>query len=439
MKLDQEIMQSADAMKDEMIARRRDLHRHPEPGWTEFRTAALVATTLESLGYDVAAGEDAVARTSMMGLPSPEILRAAEERAAAEGAEPRWLERMKGGLTGVVGTLRFTKPGPVVALRFDMDSNDVDETDAPDHLPNREGFASGHAGAMHACGHDGHTTVGLAVAKLLAERKDALAGTLKLIFQPAEEGVRGAKAMTDRGVVDDADYMLGAHFGFKMKETGSIVCNVTGFLATGKYDARFTGRASHAGAAPEAGRNALLAAACAALNLHAIPRHSGGASRINVGVLEAGTGRNVTADKALLKLETRGATSAINEFMETEAKRVIEAAAAMYGVEVSVEKVGGAAGGSNTPELAAFVAKRANELGVFSKIVNDCDFGASEDFAYFMERVQSHGGQAAYLMVGADLAAGHHDSHFNFDENALPNAAKILACTAASLLLGEKP
>ena len=439
MKLDQEIMQSADAMKDEMITRRRDLHRHPEPGWTEFRTAALVATTLEFLGYDVAAGEDAVARTSMMGLPAPEILRAAEERAAAEGAEPRWLERMKGGLTGVVGTLHFAKPGPVVALRFDMDSNDVDETDAPDHLPNREDFASRHAGAMHACGHDGHTTVGLAVAKLLAERKDALAGTLKLIFQPAEEGVRGAKAMTDRGVVDDADYMLGAHFGFKMKETGSIACNVTGFLATGKYDARFTGRASHAGAAPEAGRNALLAAACAALNLHAIPRHSGGASRINVGVLEAGTGRNVTADKALLKLETRGATSAINEFMETEAERVIEAAAAMYGVEVSVEKVGGAAGGSNTPELAAFVAKRAKELGVFSKIVNDCDFGASEDFAYFMERVQSHGGQAAYLMVGADLAAGHHDSHFNFDENALPNAAKILACTASSLLLGEKP
>lgn len=439
MKLDQEIMQSADAMKDAMIARRRDLHRHPEPGWTEFRTASLVAATLESLGFDVATGEDALARDSMMGLPSPEALRAAEERAAAEGAEPRWLERMKGGLTGVVGTLQFTKPGPVVALRFDMDSNDVDETDAPDHLPNREGFASLHAGAMHACGHDGHTTVGLAVAKLLAERKNDLAGTLKLVFQPAEEGVRGAKAMTDRGVVDDVDYMLGAHFGFKMKETGSIACNVTGFLATGKYDARFTGQASHAGAAPEAGRNALLAAACAALNLHAIPRHSGGASRINVGVLEAGTGRNVTADKALLKLETRGATSAINEFMETEAKRVIEAAAAMYGVEVSIEKVGGAAGGNNTPELAAFVAKRAEDLGVFSKIVGDCDFGASEDFAYFMERVQSHGGQAAYLMVGADLSAGHHDSHFNFDENALPNAAKILACTAASLLLGDKP
>lgn len=125
--------------------------------------------------------------------------------------------------------------------------------------------------------------------------------------------------------------------------------------------------------------------------------------------------------------------------MEAEAKRVIKAAAAMYGVEVSIEKVGGAAGGNNTPKLAAYVAKRAAELGVFQKIVTDCDFGASEDFAYFMERVQSRGGQAAYLMIGADLAAGHHDSHFNFDENALPNAAKILACVAAGLLLGEKP
>lgn len=236
MKLDQEIMQSADAMKDAMIAQRRDLHRHPEPGWTEFRTASLVATTLESLGYEVLTGVDAVARDSMMGLPSPEILRAAEERAASEGAEPRWLERMKGGLTGVVGLLRFANPGPVVALRFDMDSNDVDETESPDHLPNREGFSSLHAGAMHACGHDGHTAVGLAVAELLAERKDSLAGTLKLVFQPAEEGVRGAKAMIDRGVVDDVDFMLGAHFGFKMKETGSIATGVTGFLATGnKY------------------------------------------------------------------------------------------------------------------------------------------------------------------------------------------------------------
>lgn len=136
--------------------------------------------------------------------------------------------------------------------------------------------------------------------------------------------MRGAHAMVESGIVDDVDYMLGAHFGFKMRKTGTVACNVTGFLATSKYDARFQGVPAHAGAAPEQGKNALLAAACATLNLHAISRHSAGASRINVGRLDAGSGRNVIGDKALLCLETRGATSEINAFMETEAQRIIK-------------------------------------------------------------------------------------------------------------------
>ncbi len=436
MELDEKIIQTVNQMKEELTTRRRDLHQHPEPGWTEFRTAGLAAAELERLGYEVKTGEETVARDSMMGLPGAEVLAEAQARALKEGAPERWVNRMTGGLTGVVATMRFSRPGPVVGLRFDMDSNDVSETTEASHVPNQQGFASCHPGAMHACGHDGHTTAGLAVAKVLAGLRDQLAGTVKLVFQPAEEGVRGARAMVDRGVVDDVDYMLGAHFGFQMKETGSIACNVTGFLATTKLDARFTGRASHAGAAPEAGRNALLAAACAALNLHAIPRHSGGVSRINVGVLQAGSGRNVTADTALIKLETRGGTSEIDRFMGEEARRVIEAAAQMYGVSVEITQMGGAAGGENSPGLAAYIGQRAGELGIFNKIADHCDFGASEDYAYFMERVQQRGGQAAYILVGADLAAGHHDSHFNFDEAALPKAVTVLSCTAAGLLLG---
>ena len=241
--------------------------------------------------------------------------------------------------------------------------------------------------------------------------------------------------MAEKGVVDDVDYMLGAHFGFKAKSTGSIACSVVGFLATSKYDARFVGVPAHAGAAPETGKNAVLATACAALNLHAIARHSGGASRINVGRMEAGSGRNVIGDKGLIALETRGATSAINHYMETEAERIIKAAAQMYDVQVSIEKTGGAAGGSNTPELAAYLGQRARELGLFKDIMPETNFGASEDFSYFMERVQERGGQATYIMIGADLAAGHHDSHFNFDERALVYALKMLAASAASLLM----
>lgn len=438
MAVQDEILQMADTMQDELVKQRRDFHRHPEPGWKEFRTASRVASVLTELGYEVLYGAQSVNKDFMMGVPSPEVLQKEQERAISEGADPTWVHRMDGGRTGIVGIMHFAKPGPVVALRCDMDSNDVTETDDPKHVPNVEGFRSLHPGAMHACGHDGHTTVGLGVAKILASLKDELAGTVKLVFQPAEEGVRGAHAMVEAGVVDDVDYMLGAHFGFKMKKTGSIACNVTNFLATSKFDAHYVGKPAHAGAAPEKGKNALLATACAALNLHAIARHSAGASRINVGRMEAGSGRNVIGDKGYLCLETRGATSEINQYMETEAQRIIKAAAEMYDVKCTIERTGGAAGGSNSPKLAHFLMEHAKKLGIFNNVVDECPFGASEDYSYFMERVQSHGGQAAYMMIGADLAAGHHDSHFNFDETALTYSLKMLATSLAALLCGEK-
>jgi aminobenzoyl-glutamate utilization protein A len=334
--------------------------------------------------------------------------------------------------------MRFPRPGATVGLRFDMDSNDVEETDDGGHRPNAEGFASVNKNCMHACGHDGHTAVGLAVAEILASLKDELAGTVKLIFQPAEEGVRGARAMVEKGIADDVDFMLGAHFGFKADKTGSLCCHVRGFLATSKYDAEFTGVPAHAGAAPEKGKNALLAGACAALNLHAIARHSEGVSRINAGVLNAGSGRNVLPARAVLKIETRGASSKINDYMAAEALRVIDAAAQMYDVKVAVTEMGAAAGGDNSRDLSDRVAKAADRLGLFDQIIPECDFGASEDFSYFMERVQKNGGQAAYIMVGANLAAGHHDARFDFDEAALDKATKLIAASAAELLEAPK-
>lgn len=437
MKLDQKIAALAEELKATTITRRRDLHRHPEAAWTEFRTASFAAKTLASLGYEVAVGNAVIAEAGMMGVPKAAVLEEHSKRAIAQGADPAWVNQMAGGKTGVVATLKFAKPGPTVALRFDMDANDAIETEDAKHRPTKEGFSSINKGAMHACGHDGHTSVGLAVAQILMELKAELAGTVKLIFQPAEEGVRGARAMVEKGIVDDVDYMLGAHFGFKTKKTGHFACEVKGFLATSKYDAEFTGVPAHAGAAPETGKNALLAAACAAVNLHAISRHSEGTSRINVGILNAGSGRNVLPANAVLKLETRGATSNINQYMAKEAARVIQSAADMYDVKVNITEMGGAAGGNNTVELASRLTAVANRLGIFEEIVKDCDFGASEDFSYFMEKVQQNGGQAAYMMVGADLAAGHHDSYFDFDEKALDMATKMIAVAAVDLLTEE--
>lgn len=420
------IWQEAENLRDEMVARRRDLHRHPETGWTEFRTASMIIKELQALGYEVAFGAAVVDEASMMGVPKQEELAAYMERAVQEGADKNLLEQMTGGKTGIVAVLKTTKPGKTVAFRFDMDCNDVEEEKSDTHRPVKEGFASGHAKAMHACGHDGHVTIGLAVAKLLVAHKNELAGTVKLIFQPAEEGVRGAYAMVNAGVVDDVDYLFGGHIGFKATSDNSLVTMTDGFLATTKLDAEFKGVSAHAGAAPEQGKNALLAAAQAAISLNTISRHSQGSSRINVGVLNAGTGRNVVPDIASLKLETRGATTAINNFMVSEARRMLAACAAMYDVELKITMAGGAPACFADKELGHEVAELARAKCNYDEIAEYVDMGGSEDCGYFMERVQQKGGRALYLMYGTKIAAGHHNSRFDFNEEVLWKAAATL-------------
>ncbi|EAX47999.1 amidohydrolase [Thermosinus carboxydivorans Nor1] len=435
--MDARIVELAKMLEAKTIARRRDFHRYAETAWTEFRTASVVADVLTELGYEVLVGEDVVAAEAMMGVPPAEELERHRERALAQGANPVWVEKMRGGKTGVVGVMDFGKPGPTVALRFDIDANDAVEAEDESHRPYRENFASINKGAMHACAHDGHTAVGLTVAEILAALREDLAGRVKLIFQPAEEGVRGAKAMVVKGVVDDVDYLLGMHFGVTLRKTGQVACQTEGFLATTKLDAIFTGVPAHAGAAPEMGRNALLAAATALLNLHAISRHSQGASRINVGVMQGGTGRNVIPANAVIKLETRGTTSAINEYMYSEAVRIIEAAAQMHGCQVQMQEMGGAAGCGNDAELVARIRQTVERMGLFKEVVAAGNIGGSEDCTYFMERVQQRGGKAAYVMVGTELAAGHHDFRFDFNEEALVLASAFISGVAADLLTGK--
>ena len=408
------------------IKRRRDFHHYAETAWTEFRTASIVATELTRLGYEVQVGDEVIQETAMMGVPSEQELTVHMQRAIDQGADPIWVEKFRGGKTGVVGTLKFDRKGPTVALRFDMDANDLIETSDSKHRPLIEGFASVNSGAMHACGHDGHTAVGLAVAQLIAANKTELIGCFKIIFQPAEEGVCGAKAMVGKGVVDDVNYFLGMHFGIRAAKTGMLVCQTTGFLATTKIDAVFTGVPAHAGAAPETGRNALLAAATATVQLHGISRHSGGASRINVGFLQGGLGRNIIPADAIIKLETRGFTTEINDYMQTEAQRIINAAAVMQDVTVTMTEMGSASGCGRSDELAKRVEKVAEQLGIFDTILPEAELGASEDAAYFMDRVQSNGGQASYMIVGSNLVAGHHDNHFDLDEQAIGKAISLL-------------
>jgi len=429
----EKIIELAEGMRQELAGRRRDLHRYPETGWMEMRTSSLIAAELKKLGYEVLTGETVCRPDARMGLPAPEALEAHYRWAEANGADPEFLPATRGGHTGVIGILRCGE-GPVVAMRFDIDALPVQEEEREGRVPCEQGFCSTVDGTMHACGHDGHMTIGLGTAKLLSRMRERLSGTVKLIFQPAEEGVRGAKSIVENGHLDDVDYLLGSHLSASVDGSRYVCPGMAGTLATTKLDASFTGKSAHAGVCPQDGANALLAAAAAVLNLHAIPRHGDGISQINVGTLHAGSGRNVVCDHARLELEVRGQTTAINEYMEAYARRILQGAAAMHGCALELTQVGGAASIQCSGELTELVRDVcAKSLGF--TVREPVPMGGSEDFAYMTKRVIDLGKQACFVGIHIPCAAPFHNSGFDFDEGALVMGVKLYAGIARRLLV----
>ncbi|HFZ8993342.1 TPA: M20 family metallo-hydrolase [Citrobacter freundii] len=406
---------------------RRDFHQFAESGWVEFRTATLVAEELHQLGYTLEIGREVVNADSRMGLPDAATLARELTRAREQGALEQWLPAFAEGFTGIVATLETGRPGPTLAFRVDMDALDLDELQNASHRPSRDGFASCNPGMMHACAHDGHTAIGLGLARTLKQFSAHLNGVIKLIFQPAEEGTRGARAMVDAGVMDDVDYFTAIHIGTGIP-AGTVVCGSDNFMATTKFDVHFTGVAAHAGGKPEEGRNALLAAAQAAIGLHNIAPHSAGASRVNVGVMQAGSGRNVVPAQAWLKVETRGENDAINQYVYTRAQEVVQAAAAMYGVSVKTELMGAATASQPSPEWVAYLQSQARQVDGVEQAIDRVKAPAgSEDATLMMARVQQQNGKASYMVFGTQLSAGHHNEKFDFDESILPVAVETLA------------
>lgn len=435
MNVTKRIIALAEEMQPQMVAQRRDFHKFAEAGWFEMRTSSIIARKLTDLGYEVLVGEDVCDRDSRMGVADEATLQAQYERAVAQGADPEFVEATRGGMTGVIGILRCGE-GPTVAMRFDIDALGVIEADDMEHRPAAEGFASVNKGFMHACGHDSHATIGLGVARVLMDIKEQLHGTVKLIFQPSEEGVRGAKSIVEKGHLDGVDYFLGNHITARPAGSEAVVAAGTyGSLATCKYDVVFKGLAAHAGGRPQAGKNALLAAATAVLNLYAIPRHGDGGTRINVGTLHAGSGRNVIADEAKMEIELRGETTALNDYMCTYAKRVLENAAQMHDCTCQIRLMGAADSLTSDLELAERIVRISKEqlnLPVTEQLL--LKNGGSEDVAYMMNRVQEQGGQATFFRTLTWFAAGAHNRRYDFDETVMQNAVKVFCATAYDIL-----
>jgi amidohydrolase len=377
--------------RDRVIAARRDLHRIPELAYTEKKTSAYVAEYLKREGLAVTAG---IART------------------------------------GVVGLLKTGRPGPCLLIRADMDALPItEETGLP--------FASRHSGVMHACGHDGHTAMGLATASFMNQIKDRISGTIKFVFQPAEEGPGGAKPMIDAGVMDEphVDYALGCHIWPTIPE-GTIGIRAGELMAAMfSFDITIKGRGGH-GAMPHLCVDALDVGCQVVAALQRIVSRKMDPLRptvVTVGRFRAGTAFNVIPETAHLSGTARTFDTATwrrwPDIIETVVKGVCDSMGAGY--EAAFEQ--GYPPTINDAGMAERITRVAGDVvGVDRVVVPDPTLGG-EDMSFFLEKAAG-----CYFCLGAgnDAYAGIHNPRFDFNEDILITGVETY-CRAALDLLGN--
>lgn len=406
----------------DVIALRREIHAHPELMFLEVGTSALVRELLEGWGWTIRSGPEVVDLATAADVVDDASLDDAVAAALAAGRDPQIVARVRAEGTALIATLTGARDGIHTAFRFDMDALPMAESTASGHLPAREDFASGYPGRMHACAHDGNVAVGLALAAALSDRD--FPGTVSLVFQPAEEGVRGAEAMLAAAPLTGVDRMIGLHLG-NSQPVGQVAGSAVELLATAKLRVEYTGLSAHAGSAPEKGRNALLAGATAVLGIHGLPRFGDDITRVNVGTMRAGDASNIVPAAAELGVELRAGTGETLDELLRRARLVLTAAAEMHECEVRIVPVGSAT--SFEPDAAALdqVLDAAAAAGA-TDLVRTRVLGASDDFSLFARDVQSRGGTAAFVLVGGGNRAPHHHPEFDIDEACLPLAVSVL-------------
>lgn len=386
--------QEAEVLFDEMVRLRRDFHRHPELGFQETRTSGIVAERLEQLGLEVQRGV---------------------------------------GQTGVVGLLEGAKEGPTVMLRFDMDALPIQEES---ELP----YGSQNPGVMHACGHDAHTSMGLSLAEIWSRHQEQVTGTLKFVFQPAEEGLGGAFAMIADGVLEKPkpDVAFAMHV-WNASPVGKVRV-VTGpcMASSSVFTLTIQGKGGH-GAAPHLATDPILAAAHIVAALQSIvsrninPQDS---VVVSIGQFSAGTTFNVIPDRAELK----GTVRSYNEQLHRQIyRRVLEMATEMaraFSCKANMETVAIVPAVNNAPEPTSVVREAATRIMGAENVVSRRTM-ASEDMGFVLDEIPG-----CYFFVGASnkekgLTAPHHHPKFDFDERAMVSGVAIMAEAVAAYVMQD--
>jgi amidohydrolase len=375
---------------------RRDFHLHPELGFQEFRTAGIVARELHDLGIEISAGI---------------------------------------GKTGVVGLIEGGKPGPTLLLRADMDALPIqEETDAS--------YSSSNPGVMHACGHDGHTAILLTVARMLHKIRDDIPGTIKLVFQPAEEGMGGAESMIQDGVLESpkVDLAIGLHV-WNEKPLGwlGIAAGPT-MAGAEKFNIRLIGKGAH-GASPHLGADPVAAGAQIISALQTIVARNVaplGAAVVSVTTFHAGDAFNILPQYAELTGTIRTFEPKVRETVLRRFSEIVEGIATSMSCRAEIELIRLTPPVINEPRITQIIQDTARHvLPDYELSTTDHITMGSEDFAFFMEKTP-----ACFFFVGSadekrGLNYGHHHPKFDFDETALSRSAALMA-QAALDLLGSK-
>ena len=379
-------------------AMRRDFHMHPELGYNEIRTGGIVAKELESLGIEVTKGV---------------------------------------GKTGVVGFLEGAKPGPTILLRFDMDALPITEDTGAE-------YSSLNSGVMHACGHDGHTAIGLTVAKILNEHKHELKGNIKFCFQPSEEGtngedVGGALMMMRDGVLDSpkVEKTLSLHL-WNEKPLGWLhVAEGPVFAGAELFIVKLTGKGGH-GALPETTIDPIVCAAQIVTALQTIVSRNIEALKpavVSVTSIHSGTAFNVIPQTAELNGTIRTFDAEIRKTVLSRFEQIVRGVAQAMNCEVEITIKQITAPVINESSVSASVLESAQDM--FPEHIIDTSpyitMGA-EDMGYMQEKVPG-----CYFLIGSanaerNLNYNHHHPKFDFDEQALIKGAALMASAAADLL-----
>ena len=427
--IESQIKQQIEADREDFVNLRRSIHSSPEVGWQEYETTVKIIEYLQNNGINVEFGRGIHTPDLRMGLPSEEEMKKHFSEVLKKFPDRQHiLEQLKEGFTGLVATIQGEKTGAIRAIRCDIDALPILEMKDDKHFPASQGFASKNHGVMHACGHDAHAAIGLGIAKTLHSFKEELSGTVKIIFQPAEEGVRGAASMVETGIVDDVQELYTYHVGVKAKELGELVGGWNKLLHTTKINLKYIGKRAHAAAAPEEGIDALDCACETKLKCQELNVKYNGKARVNIGKIFGGEARNIIAPNASLEMEIRALDNQAHENLKEELEKLINSIAQQYNARFDIEIVGTSPLGNSDPELANKVIEAAKSIPVFHKKIEIGEsFGASDDAAVWMNRVQSKGGKATYFGIGTPTGGGHHTEDFDIDEKIIPATVELLA------------